>query len=35
MKGKRKKTAGADAPAAEIPSLESKAEVLKHYCLRE
>jgi hypothetical protein len=28
MKGKRKKTAGADAPATEIHSLESKAEAL-------
>jgi hypothetical protein len=28
MKGKRKKIAGADAPAAEIHSLESEAEAL-------
>jgi hypothetical protein len=28
MKGKRKKTAGTDAPATEIHSLESKAEAL-------
>jgi hypothetical protein len=28
MKGKRKKTAGADVPAAEVHSLESEAEAL-------